>query len=841
MNRIILTTLLIILSALALDAGVITDYGLRVLSTPSLEKDPTSLSLDEGESVSLRRKPLHLSFSLYNSKERPFGCVLRMISDDGVSVDVMNVVDEKGSYRPQIVAGDEYAVVPADIVWDDWVDITVCVEPKRGGVSMNYNGTIVTLESRKLASVKGFRIAFGNCPFKGFTVTSVASVCLRDIILKSGDKIIRHWPLLEHSDIASYDTVTGARALAVNPEWIADQAISLRSVFSEKFPLFVDVVYAGRGVFYIVRSDGDVVMTDLESRESRTIVSKGGCNPSNSPNQSKWCGDGRILSYCIAQNIYGGFDLKNGIWNNDAKSDAGEVYWNVSSSWDRQRSSLYSFGGYGFHHFSNILRVYSPDNPLRSHMVTLDKIAPRFYSSSMIKDDSLFIFGGEGSLSGNQGISEEYFYDLHKVNLDTYEETLVWSAQEPSFGRFIPGENMIYDAAEGCFYTTAIVEKDFVLIRIDEEGKSIEQVSLPSGVRESLPVQYTNLYEDGESGKYYALFIQATVDGETKVDIMSISGPLCPVDSVVVSDSDETRKSGMPVWAIALLAFVAFVLAAAAIVFAAVASLRRHPRGAAILTDAPAMEEHYDFSKNSICLTGAFSVCNRDGEDITSQFSPTLRKLLAILILYSVRDRQGIIGEKLNQMIWDYKPEGTASNNRNVYISRLRTVLEGLDGVRINTKNKYLSITLSDEVTCDYKEAMGLFAENYSKKNVSRLLSLLFRGRLLPNLENDWVESFRNEYSAMALSFLNNLLDKEDVSAGMKLRVAESISQHDRLNERALRVRCSIWQTGGNLSQAKAVYDSYCREYRQIMGEDYKIPFCHPEPSEGSKSKISKL
>ena len=62
---------------------------------------------------------------------------------------------------------------------------------------------------------------------------------------------------------------------------------------------------------------------------------------------------------------------------------------------------------------------------------------------------------------------------------------------------------MVYDADENCFYTTAITEKDFILVKISAETPSIEPMSLPAGIRKDTNIQYTNIYRSDAGGVNY--------------------------------------------------------------------------------------------------------------------------------------------------------------------------------------------------------------------------------------------------------------------------------------------------------------------------------------------------
>lgn len=799
------------------------DYGLQINTSSSIENEATGLALDAGEPLSLRGEPFTLSFGLINNPDRPFGCILRMISQDGLNIDLMNTVDSDNNYRSQLVAGQKAVILPCAMVWNEWISVSICINPNTGDVSVDYNGTSQVLSGGG-KGIKSLRISFGNCLYDGFQVNSVASVGIRDIIIKSGEDTVRKWPIVRHTDDVTYDCVACSPAFAVNPYWLSDNNITFKPVFQTEFPHYADVAFDGKGLFYMTRPDGGMILYDVLGEEESFLPSKDGRLSSNFPNQLKWCNDSTLLSYCIAQNLYGMYDFQEERWTNVTAPNPEIVYWNVSSSWDQERRCLYSFGGYGFYHFSNILRVYSPYEPTLNASVTLDRIAPRFFASTVVHGDYLYIFGGEGSMTGHQGIVEDYFYDLYKVNLRTFEETLLWSLAESPIGKFIPGENLVYDSDENCFYTTAITEKDFSLVKIGVTEPLIEQMSLPSGQRVDVPVSYTNLFVNDDFNELYAVFIQASAEQTTKVDIMSMPLPLCSVDSIVLDEEPLETGSKFPLWILVGLP-VLFIVAAASILLQ---YFRRKSHRAKFIDNFSMLDiqkEYYDFSRNSICFFGGFCVRNRDGEDISSQFSPTLRKLLVVLVLYTVKYKQGILGEKLNSLIWGYKPEGTASNNRNVYISRLRAVLDGLDGVVVNTKNKFLSISFSEEIICDYVEVLRLCDSAVSLEDVNRLCSLFFRGEMLPNMDEEWLKGFKDECSSLAMSFLGRQLDRPDIPENIRLQVADTLVLYDKLDEAALKVRCNLYRSQGNLGLAKETYDSFCQDYKSTMGEDYKKSF----------------
>lgn len=245
--------------------------------------------------------------------------------------------------------------------------------------------------------------------------------------------------------------------------------------------------------------------------------------------------------------------------------------------------------------------------------------------------------------------------------------------------------------------------------------------------------------------------------------------------------------------------------------------------------ETPVTEElmethHFDFSKQSICFFGGFRVHDKDGEDITDLFTPTLKSLLIILILHTCKDARGISGNKLIQTLWFDKTEESAKNNRNVYMSKLRSILERIGDVKILNQKGFWSISFEDETICDYVEAQKLFAEKDRKdETLEKLVELLLRGVMLPNMEDDWVDPFKNDFSDKTIDFLTGLLRQSDISDAFLLRIADTLFQHDFINEDALKVKCNILYKQGKKGLAKTVYDAFCKDYQSSLGTSFPV------------------
>jgi len=241
-------------------------------------------------------------------------------------------------------------------------------------------------------------------------------------------------------------------------------------------------------------------------------------------------------------------------------------------------------------------------------------------------------------------------------------------------------------------------------------------------------------------------------------------------------------------------------------------------------------KNYYDFSKSSICFLNGFNVIDKNGNDITKQFTPTLKYLLILLILNTAKNGKGIFGTKLIQLLWFDKNEEAAKNNRNVYLSKLRSIFDDIGDVEIISENGYWTMKLDESIIFDYPEAMSLLSsikgdQIIDQTQISKLLELLLRGVLLPNIEIDWLDNFKSEFSNQTIDILTSLLHREEYKLDdkLKLKIADTLFLHDSVNEEALYIKSSILFNSGKKGIAKAVYNNFCREYKNLLGTDYKF------------------
>lgn len=825
------------------------EYGLYIQSYPLPNTNYTSMALENGEPIETLGEKITLDFKIWTRNDNVFGNVFRIITDKGENIDLMYSVSKDDKRFPMLVIGKAIHPISKEIIREIWTNATLSIDPENGQITMNFDNSLIKAKVAELKNVQSLRISFGYCPFEGYKLEDVASVNLKDISLTRNNKLIRLWKMALHYENDCYDELAQVPAVGQNSHWIIDQNITWDQIYSKDFDQYTSIAFDPTiGNFYMAMDKQELYVFHSNEKVEDTLKLKGGEYAANYPNQLIYIQQRQqLLSYNLDENLFSAFNPEALSWEPIQKPVKEHDYWNNTVTYNPENGSLVSFGGYGHYHFNNELLINYPyESGRKQRRVNLKKIDPRYAASSVIVDSILYIFGGRGCPSGKQELSPSNYYDLYAVNLSTMETIKLWeSLESPEMGEFLPSENMIYDEKKQCFYFFSI-QMGGILMKIDTQKPYFESMSLPIQAQMKSQYLYTNLYYSPKQAKLYAAILQTQVNGKTHIDIYKINYPPVPVKSLEqsVTGNDRNGKAGILFILVTTLVILSVIGTGIAMYY-----LKKRKKANNWTTKMPEEEERereksnsshitidkpvavtepephfYNLDKQSICLFGEFRIMDREGNNITTSFTPTLKLLLIILILYTgKKDTKGITGRKMLQLLWFDKSEESAKNNRNVYMSKLRNILENVGDVKINNKNGIWSISFENGTQCDYFEALRLY-EGSDDENLEKLLELLLRGMLLPNIEIDWLDEFKNDFSNKTIDLLSRLLKQESISDAFKLKITDTLFQHDYINEEALRAKCRILYRQGKSRLAMRVYDTFCKEYLDSLGSQYKIP-----------------
>jgi len=650
--------------------------------------------------------------------------------------------------------------------------------------------------------------------------------------------------MAKHNGDICYDEIAYSPAVTINSHWIIDKYITWKKICSQNFSTSPSIAFDPHvGTFYMASDKNKLYVLHTHDQSLDTIDVRGGEFAANYPNQMIYITQRHhLLSYNLDENLFSVFNSETQTWEGDKAPTKEHDYWNNTLVYDSVNSALVSFGGYGHYHYNNELLISYPYANKPQVRLNLNNIHPRYSCSSVMVDSTLYIFGGRGCPSGRQELSPRNYYDLYAVNMLTQQVNKLWDfPTSPVGGDFHSADNMIYDKEKRCFYLFCTIQGG-TLLKFNLDNPHFEPMSLPLNFQLESQYMYYNLYYSPQQKKLYTCILRTEVNGQSNVEIYELGFPPIAVSAILQSEqlNSQSRAQHLEyIWicvvlllAIIVTVFVYRIRKKRALSFELVTSptVVEDEKNVEMQSDikvevahtVPTREFHnYNFSKSCICFFGGFRVQNKDGYNMTGTFTPILKNLLILLILYTGEEKKGIVSHKMLQLLWPDKLEKSAQNNRNVYISKLRNILEQIGDIKITNKSGFWSIQFGEDTFCDYLEALRLFDDVNEGNNLEKILELLLHGAMLPNTEADWVDAFKTNFSNMTIDLLSQLLKKDSLSDTLKLEIADTLFQHDYINEEALSAKCRILCQQGKKGLAKLVYDSFCKEYSNLLADEY--------------------
>jgi two-component SAPR family response regulator len=199
--------------------------------------------------------------------------------------------------------------------------------------------------------------------------------------------------------------------------------------------------------------------------------------------------------------------------------------------------------------------------------------------------------------------------------------------------------------------------------------------------------------------------------------------------------------------------------------------------------------------------------------------------------LYTLKDGKGISSVKLREILWFDKSYESAKNNRGVSMSKLRVIFEKIGEISINGQNSYWTVQFGNGIYCDYSEALSLMDRLSANPDISaikRLVSVVSAGELLPNLQTEWIDTFKSNFSNRLIDLLLETLANAatlKLSQSLMIEIADAIFVHDSLNEDALKIKCTLLIGMGKNGLAQKTYTSFVKEYRSLFGADFEYTF----------------
>jgi DNA-binding SARP family transcriptional activator len=799
--------------------------GLFFSSHEVVQDERTSLLLTPGEPF---RFPNGFSIEFdvnFRRDDGYYGYIFRIIANGDTNIDlVSNVVSEDANiwliYKDDILLSYKWADLPS-VDFDQWVRVRIDFDTKNARLMTSFNEKRQEIQSPDLSHLKDFQIYFGICKAPEFHNTDVCPMSIKNISLyKPGQKLFRQWALGKHHGNRTYDNIQAAEAWVENPDWLIDKYTRWQKLTEVEVEDLLGVTpdAVGRGVFIV--DDKAAYYLRYKSLETDTIPFTEGRPYQNETRHdiiyNKYTNE--LWSYNVGNPVINRLNLETGKWSVHHPGTNLSQYGHNNKFISAKDSSLVTILGYGYYRYKGMVNRYDKEESTWQQIDRSDQITPRYLSSAGHLDDNrILVFGGYGSKSGRQELSPRSYYDLYEFDLLHYSFTPLWTLPAP-LSPFVPAETLVADSLTDSFYTllfnNGYYDSYLQLARfgISRPEMKIIGDNIPFKFRDSETWSHLWLNEEKSN-------LIAVIAHRNTVALYSIAYPPLETEEVL----QRMPAGGLPL-SYAIGAVVSVVLLILIIVVFSIRNRRFSMKASVRLEPLPVIKRR---QASAIYLLGGFQAFNAKGENVTSSFSPTLKYLFLFLLFHSVEERRGVASARLDEALWHDKTGDSARNNRNVNISKLRTILEEVGGIEVTNRNSLWSLQFRDIAYCDYSEVMKLISKAKTDvlpaDEIYRLMGLLHTGELLPTLQAEWIAFYKSDYIKEVTDVLSLLLNIPENKENITLRyhIAELLLTIDPLNEEAILIKCASLSAAGKKSQSKQALDQFAKAYEELMGSPY--------------------
>ncbi len=811
--------------------------GLYFSSHEVIQDKRTSLNITPGEPF---RFPDGFSLDIeanFRHGDGHYGYIFRLIGDGHTNIDlVSNLATTSSNFwlvlKDKVLFSYQWDDIPNG-GFDRWIKIKLDVDIRNSKLTVSFNGKKQEKQVPDIAGLKDFNMVFGACRNTSFLNTDVSPMSLKNIrILDQKNRLFRNWKLSKHSQNVVYDETNHAEAQVENPNWSIDKHVKWRKQKNFTLDSILGIAKDERTgrIFFIDKKA--VYILSTHSPAIDTLLYSGGIPYSALGNQIIYNQfTNELWSYDFFKGLKGEiskFNFTTRTWSFNQGAAKEPDYWHHNKFISPVDSTLVTLFGYGHYTYKGIVNTYIENSKTWHQIDRSDQIEPRYLSAcGLLNQKEALVFGGYGSKTGRQELSPEFYYDLYKINLKDNSFLKLWTLDTPP-SPFVPCETLIADEQSGSFYTLLYNRGNYStylhLARFNTENPEyhLYNDSIPYSFLDTK--SWSSLLLDQKNSQLIAITWH-----ESEVSLYSIAYPPLMPEDVYQS---IPAKNKWYFWLIGVL----IVGCLALVVFILIRKKKNHTKKGGLykpvehpnIVSIPPIERK---TIASVLFIGGFQIYDSKGRNLTTAFSPTLKQLFLFIFLHTIKNEKGVSSAKLDEVLWYDKSGESARNNRNVNISKLRAVLDEVGGVEVINENSFWKIRLDGAIYCDYCEILNLLRKsksiNLGENEINELIGLLSFGEFLPNVQTEWMDGFKSTFANEIIDGLSLLFNETGVENNFSLlyHLAECILVYDPLNDEAFAMKCSVLYHLGKKGMAKSLYDAFCREYKQVLGIDYAVPF----------------
>jgi DNA-binding SARP family transcriptional activator len=795
----------------------------------------TGIDLFTGKPLTLKGN-LDLSFTIRLRKGEPqyFGYVFRLISGDKNLDLILNRDGARINYFTLVQEQKLLARIDANFeeLCDRWNTFDFKFNLSERSVIVTMPDTSLKLTDLDINKGSKASIYFGLCSVGSFKTTDVPPMNLRDIKISEQDKLTHHWPLDEMSGQVAKDKQDRVFASVINPLWLKSEHFNWKEVFSNETEGYSWCAFDSKRDELILINNQNLIRYSILTGQPKTFIPQ---NPSPDILNSRQAiydqESDRVYLLDLDKPAVASFDFETLNWSGLLGGSYETDFNHFNKFYSPADTSIYFFGGYGHHKYKNTVQKYS----LKSNKLEVidnikgDFFNPRYLAGLGELNDTIYIIGGFGSVTGEQILNPHSYFDLMAYSIKSRSFTRKFEItphpEDHAFSNSIvisPSDRSYYALTFPIFSYNGYLQ--LIKGSLDSPGYKLMGSTFPYQFLDI--VSFSDLYFSRQTNKLVAVTIQ-NENSKSKVKVFTLGFPPDQQPSALIPGNG---KNNLFIYLIAVFLFL--LLTSAGIIWLR----RRKP-----LNKLPEKESYPKVARDIINLIrpdvcylnffGDFQVISYSGEDITRKFTPLLKELFLLIWLNSIKNDIGISNEKIVEILWHGFSETSAQNNKAVNIAKLRAILSEKFSCSLTYKNTgYWRIDYKNrKVVNDYYEFLKITSvkTDLSKADIFKLVEFSQKGQFLANLKYNWLEEYKgavaNEMISRLIKYLRTLSVKDDPDSVIK--ISDAIHTFDNLNEEALQYKCRGLITLGRHTVAKEVYDQFAREYRALYSREYEKSF----------------
>jgi len=815
-------------------------YGLKFNSQNVTLDKRTELNLSPDDFMKFKDE-FEIAFDYKTTRISPnsglgfFGYVFRIIDKEDNNIDLLSTPTPRIGLN--LVIGESNSIIPVRYPLDwinKWVRLRIKFVLSEDRIIFYTPDSSYVQENIGFKRQEQIKIIFGANDYKQFKNSDVPSMAIRDIKITEKGKLKYFWPLDEKKGPRAIDKIDGVKAKVINPSWLAYNHQHWQENFTYDFQGAVNVAAdVEDGKIFMVGKDELIVFSSqentfhkIEFKKELPIVIQGSRAIFNSTNKKIYC-------YIVDEGPCYSINPETGEWKEIISSGAvgPPFYRHHNSIFYTPGNNIYIFGGYGLHKYSNSIIEIDLTQKKWFDLPTNDSIfQPRYLAGLGMLNDTIYILGGYGSESGNQLINPQSYFDLFGYSIK--DSSLFEKFEIPHLmDDMIVGNSIYIDGKTRNYFTLVFSKIKFngylQLIKGNLDSPEVELVG------DKIPFKFldirsfTDLYYFPNKNKLYA-YESYTTDSTTQVAIYSIDYPPNNAlnDTLVAKSNHSIIKY--------IIAVVILILLSGIFIWKLQNKRKKSKTDGKLINVNDLSPENINTTIENIdyqiIFFGGFQVFNKDFEDVTYKFSPLLKELFLLIMLYTLKNDKGISADKITEVLWYDKSEKSARNNRAVNIAKLRSILEEIGKCELTKKTGYWKIIFLDSnIKSDYIDFINITSSksNLNKQKVMRLIDITQKGAFLSNLHYDWLDDFKASVSDRIIDTLVKFGQSIDVKteADFVIHLADSIFNFDTVNEEAMILKCQAEYCMGKHGLARATYERFFKEYLANYGQEYDRAF----------------